>query len=310
MKRVVTITVTMLILCTLAYAQKQTIGSWYLLRVQSPVNAQHPLNRDMVGHWQVLPQVNEAGAVWKSTAVFAPLELTLNGMVPTSDTAGWNGTIRKGGFKEQRFDGTATYATVAPPLPLYDFADTTFTVSCWFKGTVTGYLVARRIQLGGPNGGWFIRVNSDGTIEGRIVDIINQAAAGRATVGTGYLDGNWHHVVIVFTTDTVTSGGNDMVIYGDGVLDQGSTGRTGNGYQTATALLAIGSTSDGFAGNFLTGSIDDVRVWQRGLSTAEAAWLYSETQTRQNGTLQWIDRGPTSVAQTSSGKRSNKGRTF
>jgi len=76
----------------------------------------------------------------------------------------------------------------------YDFANTTFTVSAWFKSSrvsdanESNYIITKRTTTA-PNGGWLLRVNSDGTVHARLGDASATTAAGRTSVRT-YYDNN------------------------------------------------------------------------------------------------------------------------
>jgi hypothetical protein len=84
------------------------------------------------------------------------------------------------------------------------------------------------------------------------------------TSSTSVNDGQWHHVVA--TRDT-TSGA--MQVYVDGVPSGSGVGPTGA--RTAPTSLRIGSILTGV--NFLNGTLDDVRLYDRVLSASEVAEL-------------------------------------
>jgi hypothetical protein len=132
------------------------------------------------------------------------------------------------------------------------------------------YLVAKRTTAGG----WFLRVNSDGTLEARITDASNTASAYRDTL-QAYNTGVWTHVAVVYTTDTTTGTNNDVTLYVNGVVDQSARGSSFNApYVTCACALAFGCTSD--QAGFVTGGLDDVRIWTRGLSQSEVTLLYRQ----------------------------------
>lgn len=168
-----------------------------------------------------------------------------------------------------QFDGVDDYIDMGTNST-YEFPDTTFTVVSWFKATVAGYIVARRYNDSG--GAWFFRINSDGTGTARLGGA-GSLAAQRITTTTALLDGNWHHLAVVFTTDTVTAANNSISIYIDGVLDQGSLTDQTLPYQIMTRELRIGVISD-LSSGFITGTIDDVRIYSVGLSAENVDRLY------------------------------------
>jgi Tfp pilus assembly protein PilV len=89
-------------------------------------------------------------------------------------------------------------------------------------------------------------------------------------------DGNWHYVVGTFTT----SGSPQAQIYIDGILENSSTATTGTQSPAGTADFGIGQRSDGVA-NPLLGTIDEVGIWGRVLSTPEVKQLYNCRQGNQ-----------------------------
>jgi hypothetical protein len=78
-------------------------------------------------------------------------------------------------------------------------------------------------------------------------------------------DGKWHHVA---ATRNNSSGA--MQVYVDGVLQGSGSGPAGS--RSAPTALRIGALESG-AGNFLTGMIDDVRLYSRILTSAEITAL-------------------------------------
>ena len=78
-------------------------------------------------------------------------------------------------------------------------------------------------------------------------------------------DGAWHHVAL-----TYTSGGTTTLFV------DGSSVQSGNApsFTTSTQALRIGESIDTFWGNF-QGSLDDVRIWNRILSSSEISSLNS-----------------------------------
>lgn len=184
-----------------------------------------------------------------------------------ADGFGFQPTNRSHWWGEMRLNGSST-VLLGTNDTFYDFLDQTFTVSLRWRATVAGYLVGKRASAGG----WWLRVESDGTLTARITDAGNIAAAERTTVGTGYMDGAWHHATVVFTTDTITAANNDVTIYADGVLDQGARSTSSALPATACACaLAFGARSDQTVGSFLTGSIDDIRIYAGSLPTTVLA---------------------------------------
>src|SRR4029077_5506129 len=95
------LSVLLLLLPSLVAAQ--AVDLYPLIDFRSPLNRQHPLNRAVVGAWEVLPGLS-GGALWYNLA--GPYHGTLTNMATAGGASGWGGTTRTGGYGEMRFDGS------------------------------------------------------------------------------------------------------------------------------------------------------------------------------------------------------------
>ncbi len=184
-------------------------------------------------------------------------------------------------------DGVDDYIDLGTST-LYQFPNTSFTVTGWFQTSLSsgsGYLVCKRDQFT-DFGGWFVRVNgATGTITARIVNSANTVAAERTTTTTTLNNGTWRHFAVVFTTNTTTLASNDVALYIDGALDQGSRTDSGAGaYQTNNRALLFGALSDLTAG-FHSGSLDDIRLYPTALSAENVARIASSRNKYDRVTL-------------------------
>jgi MSHA biogenesis protein MshQ len=95
-----------------------------------------------------------------------------------------------------------------------------------------------------------------------------------ATSSSGLANG-WHHIVAVFT-----NGGNaGNALYIDGVqrsLSQVVSGVSASG-AVATSTLHLGTWGGSLGGSALIGRLDEVRVFNQAVTSAEVASLYAET---------------------------------
>ena len=108
---------------------------------------------------------------------------------------------------------------------------------------------------------WDFRVNATGQLR-------LQVNGGGINSGTKVNTGQWVHVAVV-----LPSGGDnadDLQLYVNGVRETGATITVRAISTVADADLRIG---DNNAGGRFTGLIDDVRVYDRGLSAEEIALL-------------------------------------
>ena len=166
------------------------------------------------------------------------------------------------------FDGQDDY--VSGSTSPFDFANTTFTASAWFKKSDSEYGMI--VSEGGRNSGWFLAVYPTGQIKVLLKKSNSYDAYTAITTGA-YADGLWHHVAAVITTDTSGSSGNNADIYVDGNL-VGVTHERIGAYGVSTTGWTIGTREAGYD-YFFNGIIDDVRVYDKALSADEIADIYS-----------------------------------
>ena len=142
-----------------------------------------------------------------------------------------------------------------------------FTVMLWVKTTDNGGWAAAQW--------WAGKGLVDGEVGGGGADWGTSLVDGKFVLGVGSVggdttlassvninDGAWHHVA---ATRSNTTGA--MAVYVDGVLRGSGTGPTGS--RTFTPGLRIGSLQTG--NNFLNGTLDDVRLYDRILTGSEIA---------------------------------------
>jgi hypothetical protein len=166
-------------------------------------------------------------------------------------------------------DGIDDYVDCGNPAAL-DFATGDFTVSAWIK--LTTIERATVFAKGGDNGGGIRYTLAMGESNDNKMTLTTDDDSDKkqARGDTVVNDGAWHHVVGMRS-------GNTSLVYVDGVLD-GSVdlpeGYDLSGSSQHNALIgAITSHTDGSLEKFFTGTIDDVRVYDKALSEAEIASL-------------------------------------
>lgn len=143
----------------------------------------------------------------------------------------------------------------------------TFTLSAWFKSTSiagTSFICMGDLQDGSSDttDRW-LYLSKDGEVSGYIYD----GGAKSILSATGYNDGNWHMATLVCTS------GVDIRVYVDGLLGATpvSVGSPYTGYANSWWSIARNGTSGAtgaFGGRF-TGSLYDVRVYNRALTASE-----------------------------------------
>ncbi|HSY20133.1 MAG TPA: LamG-like jellyroll fold domain-containing protein, partial [Candidatus Acidoferrales bacterium] len=166
------------------------------------------------------------------------------------------------GAQAAQFDGTtSSYVTI--PLSVSN----SFTIAFWVKTTAAG-----------GSGQWY---NGKGLVDGEMPGAVNDfgtalvgnyAAFGVGNPDTTILstnvinDGAWHHVTA--TRDSVSG---QMNLYLDGILQATASGPTGT--RAAPPNLRLGSLQTGVTGGFLSGTIDDVQLFDRAFSAGEVPAL-------------------------------------
>ena len=195
----------------------------------------------------------------------------------------------KVGAQAAQFNGSSSYVSI--PRSVTD----DFTVAMWVKTTDTTGTAGDQW--------WSGKGLVDGEVPGGGSDWGTSIVNGKFVLGVGAWngdvtlassvninDGAWHHVA---ATRNNTNGA--MQVYVDGVLRGSGTGPTGS--RTYPASLCIGSLLPGY--NFLNGTLDDVRLYDRILTLAEIAAIVgtlpsaptgiSATQTSVNqATVSWL----------------------
>lgn len=171
------------------------------------------------------------------------------------------------------FDGTDDYA-ITDASGTFDFSNTTVTVSLRFRATTTGgtvYIFAKRTTA--SDGGYFARIATTGEITARIISTDAQAVAERTTTSNTALDGNWHSLAVVLTTDTSVQANNSISLYYDGALNQGSlTSSTSNAYTPSVLDFTFGAPSN--LSSSLNGEVAAVRIFQGAVTAAQAETLH------------------------------------
>jgi hypothetical protein len=145
-------------------------------------------------------------------------------------------------------------------------------VSAWFKSSAAGGLegLVNKYEAGSFNG-YQIFFNQGALCAWLIRDGSNYVYDGSdCTMRTsGYNDGLWHHVVFA-----VDAGGGRL--YVDGV-QKGSQPWTGAaGAASTLQALHLGDYPGATGGAFLSGVVDEVRIYDRGLSAQEVLQIYNE----------------------------------
>jgi len=136
----------------------------------------------------------------------------------------------------------------------------TISVSAWINlGTTSGFqqIVS---NFSSSNTGWGLRINDGGYLS-------YNTAVGVITSSTALLANTWHHVAL-----TIDSSGNSTKLYINGSEDS-STTYTAPTYGAGNTNFHIGSLGN-LNTQYFNGSIDQVRIFSKALSSTEVGKLY------------------------------------
>ena len=213
-----------------------------------------PLIVDVVGGHDLTPQNTEAIDLVTKVA---------NGW--------WNLT-------SMQFDGVSSYISIGPVAspPTLESGDP-WSISAWFNSsTAAVQCIFGRADSFSPYRGWTLTLEPGGEL---FFAVIHDSTAadwlGSITNSSGWNDGNWHHVVASYDGSRAAAG-ISMVI--DGVAQAMTTGPDTLG--TGTIIVPWISMTAGIryaaAGSFIpfAGRLEEISLWDKGLSTVEAQELY------------------------------------
>ena len=165
------------------------------------------------------------------------------------------------------FDGKNDYIAINT-----DLTGANNTYSIWFKaglqtsgaGSVLRPFIIQP-ETGGTGIADEISINRNGTVDhGKVRCRVGNGVVAQST--TAYNDNNWHHASCAWTAS------GTVFLYVDGI--QVATGTAGT--QSSMALTEIGGDiSAGSGHRYLTGSLDEARIYNRELSPSEIAFLYN-----------------------------------
>lgn len=160
------------------------------------------------------------------------------------------------------FDGTNDYIDLGTTRIIDTSSD--FTISSWVKWTSTGYVAGSIFARDGGGAGQnefsLMRWPGGGNNENILFNVGNSNVVTNADL---LGDGAWHHIVGV-------KSGSTLYIYVDGSLDKSGAFGSTVLYSVSTKIGARGSVS-----NYFGGTIDEIGVWSRALSSTEITQLYN-----------------------------------
>lgn len=142
------------------------------------------------------------------------------------------------------------------------------TMSAWLRGVENNdTIMSWGLNTAGQK--WIMRVNNTLTAPAQRGELRVEVNGGYVVGTTLLTDGAWHHVAAVFPVggDNVL----DVLLYVDGARETQAI-TLGEPVNTMSRGVWIGR---GHSGNYMTGNLDDVAIWDVALTDAQVAQLYN-----------------------------------
>lgn len=239
----------------------------------------HPLNRGLVSRWKALPGQQRG-------VKFRDLRKRNDGTLTNGPT--WVAGGRRGGYGELNFV-TASSQYVDCGVSLANQLISRLAISCWINlasvplGTFNGIVTTSLYDV---NTGWeLITVNNSTAC----YFVFQQTIITYPALNTR----EWYHLVAIYD-------GSNLLGYLNGNL-VASTARSTDTTAPGNNLL-IGK-GYGSGRGYFDGKIDDVCIYNRGISAREVSQLYQEQLRGSPETLKWYKRKAYSFADVAGGNR-------
>lgn len=255
-----------------------TIGlddpSGLLIDTASPIDYSWGPNTGLVARYQSVPNPGWDGGVKIKDLCRRQADGTLTNMAfPPTSTSGWSRQTHRGGYGSLTFDGTNDYVTTNRTTPV---SAGFVSYGCWIK--TTGVVGARIINKDNNSTQREIDsfLNSTGTMS---TFIWNQAGtSGSTTTVATFNSGAWTHFFATWDGTTIRN-------YRNGV--QASTGSLiGTSLFASTSTLEFARFSNN--SNFVNGSLNDIRIFNRALSAREVMAIYLDSLAGSPSSLNWM----------------------
>jgi hypothetical protein len=187
---------------------------------------------------------------------------TVSGPVLTSDRFGIAG-------RAYFFDGVNDYIEVAdtPQITFSNSSD--FSISLWVKTPSSRANMFPILKYKSSANGYDIAINHynglPGFCPGAGIAAFIVASGSPACVASPINDDLWHHLAGIYSSDS-----NRVTLYLDGIV------QTKTGVRAADIAVAAGIMIGGSGAYSYTGSIDDVRIYNRIVTASDIDSLYHE----------------------------------
>lgn len=169
-------------------------------------------------------------------------------------------------------DGAFVYTTIG------NRGTQDFTLSFWVKTNANTYGYILSPNYYGSAGSWY--VNYYGNSNGNMTAGAHFSGGTAGVQSNSIRDNKWHFIVAVYDRD------NKILLYKDGVYYNSSASIAAYSSEVLgdNNTLSIGAQTSPPSGNFFSGLIDQVRIYNYARSPAQIAWDYN-----RGGPVAWYD---------------------
>ena len=224
-----------------------------------------PLTSGLVGHWTM----DGKDAVWTTSTAGTVVDRSGNGNTGTLTNMSITTAQIPGKIGQAlKFDGANDYIAIP-----FSTDPTAYTICIWVKPSVNNSNLIVRTDSGGPQANWSHHLKLSGNVYTHY--LYDNVSTPTVTGTTVYSSNRWD-----FVCGTAVNGGLSS-LYVNGAMEG-----------TSVSIVTLWSGGDryrigqstGGGGVYMSGSIDDVRIYNRALSATEVTQLYNLNSSKYNTT--------------------------
>lgn len=190
-----------------------------------------------------------------------------SGTIAVDSISGYDGSISQASWttgingSALEFDGSNDYVETNERI----VDDYPFTISVWLKTTDSGtdQAVVNLADSDLSNSYYGIYVSPDGRVR-----LMARNIQSRTMEGDVVNDGEWYNVVAVFNSST------DRKLYLNGIIN--GTQSTEVTFNSGADRWSMGRWGDSSPNRYFEGTVDEVKLWDRALDSAEILQLYAD----------------------------------
>ncbi|MBI5153458.1 MAG: laminin G domain-containing protein, partial [Parcubacteria group bacterium] len=193
--------------------------------------------------------------------------------------------------KALSFDGVDDYVDIGDKATLDNFQD--MSISLWLQTNVSQIGVLVNKYENGANNGYYLAIGNKFSSSDKITFFVDGSSEDKFFTDNGVINGQWHHIAAVYKS------GVGPKIYIDGSEQSGSReGVAQSSIGTAPGRsFRIGQYSPGGYNFYYKGLMDEVKVYNRALTSSDVGALYSGSAASTPApTLSSFTANPTTVS--------------